>query len=84
VNVGLAFEQAEVLTVMAELDVPGGFQLGTPENAASARRWAWIGLALATLDVAWLDGNAAAQLRGAAVGMTVITPLAEALHGDGE
>ncbi|HEX6042051.1 eCIS core domain-containing protein [Longimicrobium sp.] len=45
------FEQAGVLDAMSALDVPGGFQLATPEAAASARTWAWVGAGLVALDV---------------------------------
>ncbi|MCA1706195.1 MAG: hypothetical protein LC808_24185 [Actinobacteria bacterium] len=46
-----AFESARLLSAMSKLDLKDGFQLATPEQAASARKWAYIGLALTLLDV---------------------------------
>ncbi|WP_437656660.1 eCIS core domain-containing protein [Sorangium sp. So ce1182] len=50
-------ESASRLTAMSALDLPGGVQLVSPAQAASARRWAYIGVALTALDVgAFLHG----------------------------
>ena len=46
-----AFESAQMLSAMSKLDLKGGLQLATPEQAASARTWAYIGLGLTLLDV---------------------------------
>jgi hypothetical protein len=67
-NLPATFEQAELLAMTAAMDVPGGFQLASPEDAASARRWAWIGLGLTVLDVALLPGDLSRQLRRATTG----------------
>lgn len=62
-------EEAERLRAGAALDLPGGFQLNTPAEAASATRWAYISLALTVLDVGELaSGNRIMRLLGRGVG----------------
>ncbi|MFI7583153.1 hypothetical protein ACH9DO_05095 [Kocuria sp. M1N1S27] len=46
------FADAQRLAAMTELDVSDDFALATPEQAASARNWALIGLGLSVLDLA--------------------------------
>src|SRR5207248_10152926 len=50
-QVGASFAEAQKLSAMSALDLPGGFRLATPEQAAHAQKWAWIGLALSILDI---------------------------------
>ena len=57
--------QLELVQAMSELDVPGGVQLATPEQAASARNWAIFGIALNFLGIAGL-GRSVGRLMGAA------------------
>jgi hypothetical protein len=63
-----AFEAARLLNAMSKLDLKGGLQLATPEQAASARTWAHIGLALTLLDIGGFvaTGRLAARLSRAA------------------
>jgi hypothetical protein len=64
-----AFENSRLLSAMSNLDARGGFQLATPDQAASARRWAYIGLALTMLDVGGfvMTARLAARLSRAAL-----------------
>ncbi|MFO0762616.1 MAG: hypothetical protein U0359_39620 [Byssovorax sp.] len=61
-----AFENAGRLEAMSRLDVEGGFQLADPESASSARRWAFVALALSALDLGLLGHglSSASRLRG--------------------
>jgi len=43
--------EAKLTEAKSKLDVPGGFALASEEEAASAKRWAYIGVALSVLDV---------------------------------
>lgn len=63
VQTAQGFEQASRLAAMAELDVGEGFALATPEEAASARNWAFIGLALTLLDIGGYVRGAARTAR---------------------
>jgi hypothetical protein len=76
-----AFESARLLSAMSKLDLKGGFQLATPEQAASARTWAYIGLGLTLLDVGGFvyAGRLAAQLSRVAA-----MPDVAAILGTGE
>jgi hypothetical protein len=60
-----AFEQAELLGAMSAYDLPGGtgYQLATSEDAASAKKWAWIGLGLMVLDIGVQVGGLALSAR---------------------
>lgn len=57
------FEQADLIKAMSNLDFAGGLQVATPDEAASARRWAWIGLGLAVIDGFMLVRSATHMLR---------------------
>lgn len=62
-------EEAERLRAGAALDVPGGFQLASEQEAASATRWAYISVALTVLDVGELaTGNRILRLLGRGAG----------------
>jgi hypothetical protein len=76
-----AFESARMLSAMSKLDLKGGFQLATPEQAASARTWAYIGLALTLLDV---GGFVAAGRLAARLARAAATPDVAAVLASGE
>jgi hypothetical protein len=76
-----AFESARLLGAMSKLDLKGGFQLATPEQAASARTWAYIGLALTVLDV---GGFVAAGRLAARLSRAAATPDVAAVLNSGE
>ncbi|MEH0828751.1 MULTISPECIES: hypothetical protein [unclassified Micromonospora] len=82
VGVVQGFQQAELLTMMASLDTPGGFQLASVEDAADARKAAWRGLALSLIDFLLLGGDVGRQLRRAATGRAAASPLAAAVAAD--
>lgn len=50
-------KEAKLTEAKSALDVPGGFQLATPQEAATAMRWAYIGVALTVMDVGALAGG---------------------------
>ncbi|MEV0726184.1 hypothetical protein AB0I37_25800 [Micromonospora purpureochromogenes] len=79
VSVVQGFQQAELLTMMASLDTPGGFQLASAEDAEEARKAAWQGLALSLIDFLLLGGDVGRQLRRAATGRAAASPLAVAV-----
>ena len=76
-GVQASFANARLLDAMSALDLPGGFQLASPEQAASARRWAYIGLALTVLDVGGFV--AAARLAGRLAKVAEMSDVAAAL-----
>lgn len=59
---GQQIKHAQMVDAMSELDVEGGFQLATPEQAKSARNWALIGSALSFLSVIGLARTGAKLL----------------------
>jgi hypothetical protein len=61
------FANAELVGAMTNLDLAGGMQLATPEQAASARGWAWINLGLAVLDSCLFIRSATHMFRLSAV-----------------
>ena len=73
-----AFEQARLLSAMSRMDLKGGFQLATPEQAASARIWAYIGLGLTMLDVGGFVS--AARLAGRLSRVAALPDVAAALR----
>lgn len=61
--------EAKLTEARSKLDVPGGFQLSTEEEASTAKRWAYIGVALSVIDIGELaTGNRLLRMvgRGAA------------------
>ncbi len=48
------FERVETLEAMSALDMAGELALASPEDASSARMWAWIGVGLSFLEVGGL------------------------------
>ncbi|MFF5294011.1 hypothetical protein [Paractinoplanes globisporus] len=72
-----AFENARLLGAMSKMDLKGGFQLASPEQAATARTWAYIGLGLTILDVGGFvaAGRLAARLSHAAAMPDVVAAL---------
>ena len=76
-GVEASFANARLLDAMSSLDLPGGFQLASPEQASSARRWAYIGLALTVLDVGGFV--AAARLAGRLAKVAEMSDVAAAL-----
>ena len=77
-----SFESARLVTAMSALDLKGGFQLASPEDAASARRWAYIGLALTVLDAGGFV--AAGRLVGRLSRVAQMPDVAAALAGADE
>ncbi|MEU4220811.1 hypothetical protein [Actinoplanes sp. NPDC026623] len=73
------FRDAELLTAMANLDVPDGFQLAGPAEAQAARRAAWVGLGLCLVDFLFLGADVGRHLRRAGTGLDAASPLATAL-----
>ena len=55
--------QASMLAAMSHLDVQGGFEMASEEQAASARRWAIFGAALTFLGVVGLARSASRLIR---------------------
>ncbi len=72
-----AFESARLLSAMSKMDLKGGFQLATPDQAASARTWAYISLGLTMLDLGGFAHSAriAAKLSRAAAMPDVVAVL---------
>lgn len=59
-------QQAQLLAQMSELDVPGGVQLATPEEARSARNWAIVGAALNLLGILGMARTASKLMQASA------------------
>jgi hypothetical protein len=59
-------QQAKLLAEMSELDVPGGVQLATPEEARSARNWAIVGAALNLLGLLGMAHTASKLMQASA------------------
>jgi hypothetical protein len=60
------WNQARLVSSMSELDVPGGFELASEEQAASARNWAIFATALNFLGMVGLAFSASRLMRAAA------------------
>ena len=61
------FRRAELLDAMSALDVEGGFQLATPQQASSARTWAWVSAGLTAVGVLGFVGSSVRMARLQAV-----------------
>lgn len=59
-------QQAKLLAEMSELDVPGGVQLATPQEARSARNWALVGVALNLLGLLGMARTASKLMQASA------------------
>lgn len=68
---------ASLLAAESRLDVPGGFQLATEEQAASARNWAIFGAALTFLGMVGMARSASRLIRAAEEEATLVGRIAQ-------
>ena len=77
VQLDAQIRHTQMLSAESQLDIPGGFQMATEEQAASARRWAAIGSALTFLGMVGLSRSASRLIRAADEEATLVDRIAQ-------